>query len=384
AIFQNDLKGILAYSTISHLGLITLLLGLATPTALVAAVFHVLNHATFKAALFMAAGIIDHETGTRDVRKLSGLFKAMPYTGTLAIIATAAMAGVPLVNGFLSKEMFLTETLAARSGSFLDLLLPVLATVGSGFAVIYSVRFIHQVFFGPLAEDLPKEPHEPVAWMRLPAELLVLVVLVVGVLPEFSVGWLLDSAVRSVLGPLTPDYSLTISHGFTPALQLSLLALAGGTVAYTVFRRYLSDSPEQGPPWMGRLRVRRLFEVSVEGLMVASRAVLRVFGTAKLQPQMLVLSLVALGAGLWPFVLEAVRGAGWYLPVGPIKNDLEGPAYVAIWVIGATCAIFAGYLAKFHRFAALLTLAGTGLAMCLAFVWLSAPDLALTQLVVEI
>src|SRR5690606_31907940 len=120
AIFQNDLKGILAYSTISHLGLITLLLGLATPTALVAAVFHVLNHATFKAALFMAAGIIDHETGTRDVRKLSGLFKAIPITGTLAIIATAAMAGVPLVNGFLSKEMFLTETLAVHSGTFLD------------------------------------------------------------------------------------------------------------------------------------------------------------------------------------------------------------------------------------------------------------------------
>src|SRR5690606_4582564 len=207
AIFQNDLKGILAYSTISHLGLITLLLGLATPTALVAAVFHVLNHATFKAALFMAAGIIDHETGTRDVRRLSGLFRAMPYTGTLAIIATAAMDGVPLVNGFLSKEMFLTETLAVRSGSFLDLLLPVLATIGSGFAVISSVRFIHQVFFGPLATDLPKEPHEPVGWMRLPAELLVLVVLVVGVLPAFSVGWLLDSAARSVLGPLTPDYS---------------------------------------------------------------------------------------------------------------------------------------------------------------------------------
>src|SRR5690606_19651711 len=76
--------------------------------------------------------------------------------------------------------------------------------------------------------------------------------------------------------------------------------------------------------------------------------------------------------------------AGWFLPVGPIKHDLEGPAYVVIWIMGAVCALFAGYLAKFHRFAALITLAGTGLAMCLAFVWLSAPDLALTQLVVEI
>ncbi len=384
AIFQNDLKGILAYSTISHLGLITLLLGLATPAALVAGVFHVLNHATFKASLFMAAGIIDHETGTRDVRKLSGLYRAMPYTGTLAIIATAAMAGVPLVNGFLSKEMFLTETLAMHSGSFTDLLLPALATLGSAFAVIYSVRFIHQVFFGPAATDLPKEPHEPVAWMRLPAELLVIVVLVVGVLPAWSVGWLLDSAVRSVLGPLTPDYSLTVWHGFTPALQLSLLALAGGTVAYVVFRRYLSDSPDQGPPWLGRIKARRVFELTLDGLLGSARAVLRVFGTTKLQPQMLVLTLVALGAGLWPFALQAVRGLGWSLPVGPVQSDLEGPAYVVIWAMGAACALFSGYLAKFHRFAALLTLAGTGLAMCLAFVWLSAPDLALTQLVVEV
>src|SRR5690606_29208819 len=162
AIFQNDLKGILAYSTISHLGLITLLLGLSTPAAAVAAIFHTINHATFKASLFMAAGIIDHDTGTRDVRKLSGLYRAMPFTATLALVASAAMAGVPLVNGFISKEMFLTETLTFHTGSFLDRLLPVLATVGSAMSVLYSVRLIHQVFFGPPAEDLPRNPHEPV------------------------------------------------------------------------------------------------------------------------------------------------------------------------------------------------------------------------------
>ena len=103
AIYQHDLKGLLAYSTISHLGLITLLLGLDTPLASVAAVFHLLNHATFKAALFMAAGIIDHECGTRDMRRINGLSKYMPVTATLAIAAAAAMAGVPLLNGFLSK-----------------------------------------------------------------------------------------------------------------------------------------------------------------------------------------------------------------------------------------------------------------------------------------
>lgn len=100
ALFKHDLKSLLAYSTISHLGLITLLFGLDEPLAVVAGVFHILNHATFKASLFMAAGIIEHETGSRDMRQLSGLWKYMPITGALATVAAAAMAGVPLLNGF--------------------------------------------------------------------------------------------------------------------------------------------------------------------------------------------------------------------------------------------------------------------------------------------
>ena len=121
AIFQHDLKGLLAYSTISHLGLITLLLGLNSELALVAAIFHIINHATFKASLFMAAGIIDHETGTRDIRRLSGLNRFMPFTARLAMVAAAAMAGVPLLNGFLSKEMFFAEALSAPDAESADL-----------------------------------------------------------------------------------------------------------------------------------------------------------------------------------------------------------------------------------------------------------------------
>ncbi len=98
ALFQHDLKGLLAYSTISHLGLITLLFGLDTQLSTVAAVFHILNHATFKASLFMAAGIIDHETGSRDMRRLAGLWRYMPHTAVLAMVAAAAMGGVPLLK----------------------------------------------------------------------------------------------------------------------------------------------------------------------------------------------------------------------------------------------------------------------------------------------
>jgi multicomponent K+:H+ antiporter subunit A len=109
ALFKDDLKAILAYSTVSHLGLMTMLLGFGTPIAAVAAVFHILNHATFKAALFLSVGIVDHETGTRDLRRLGGLLQLMPISGTLALLASASMAGVPLLNGFLSKEMMLEE-----------------------------------------------------------------------------------------------------------------------------------------------------------------------------------------------------------------------------------------------------------------------------------
>lgn len=117
AMFQQDLKGLLAYSTISHLGLITTLLSLGSPLAAVAAIFHMMNHATFKASLFMAAGIIDHETGTRDMRRLSGLYRFLPATATLAMAASAAMAGVPLFNGFLSKEMFFAESVETHADS---------------------------------------------------------------------------------------------------------------------------------------------------------------------------------------------------------------------------------------------------------------------------
>lgn len=156
AIFQQDLKGLLAYSTISHLGLITVLLSLGSPLAAVAAVFHIVNHATFKASLFMAAGIIDHETGTRDMRKLGGLIRYMPGTAMLAMVASAAMAGVPLLNGFISKEMFFAEAIETHQANLLDTMTPYVATLAGMFAVTYSLRFIHSVFFGPTPSDLPK------------------------------------------------------------------------------------------------------------------------------------------------------------------------------------------------------------------------------------
>jgi len=374
ALFQQDLKGLLAHSTISHLGLITLLIGLDTPLGQVAAIFHIMNHATFKASLFMAAGIIDHECGTRDIRRLTGLWRFMPITTTLAVVAAAAMAGVPLLNGFLSKEMFFAETIEIHDNSLVDQALPYIVTVASMFTVAYSLRFIRDVFFGPPPKDLPRTPHEPPFLMRFPAELLVLACLVVGIAPTYTVGPLLDTAVRGALGTAPPEYSLAVWHGFTPELLMSVLAMAGGVVVYRALRPYLLASG--GPPLLRHINGQYTFERVLDTYVPRiSRSMESILGTQRLQPQVRVLVCIALLAGAAPLY---VQGIAW----GPPRAELD-IAFVLVWAVGVTCALAAAYYAKFHRLAALILLGGAGLVTCISFVWMSAPDLALTQLVVE-
>ncbi|WP_108459572.1 monovalent cation/H+ antiporter subunit A [Devosia naphthalenivorans] len=376
AIFQTDLKGLLAYSTISHLGLITTLLGMSSPLAAVAAIFHIANHATFKASLFMAAGIIDHETGTRDIRKLSGIFRFMPFTATLAMVASAAMAGVPLLNGFLSKEMFFSETALRDANPFVNLALPIGATIAGMFSVAYSLRFVHGVFFGPAPTQLDRVPHEPPALMRRPIEILVLACLIVGVIPGITIGPFLAAAVVSVTGPETPYYSLSVWHGFNVPLAMSAVALVGGVLLYWALYGYLQRGIE-GPPLIRNLRGQRIFErvlttISWKGAKWMERR----FGTRRLQPQLALLVLFAIGAAV-----AAVWGRLGELIAPPTRMD---PAFAAIWLVGICCAIAASYQAKFHRLAALVLLGATGIVTCITFVWFSAPDLALTQLLVEI
>ncbi len=377
AIFQNDLKGLLAYSTISHLGLITLLLGLNSDLALVAAVFHILNHAAFKASLFMAAGIIDHETGTRDIRRLSGLNRSMPFTARLALVAGAAMAGVPLLNGFISKEMFFAEALSVEAPvGFLNIL-PFAAMLGSAFSVAYSLRFIHGAFFGPDPVDLPRRPHEPATWMRFPVEILVLTCIGVGVLPAATVGPFLDLAVRSVLGNTVPYYSLSVWHGLNLPLLMSVIALAGGAALYLLLQRRLRSEIE-GEPLLRHLEGKRIFERAM--VFLSWRLARRLEGiasTRRLQPQLRLIvagAFLAGGAAVW------LRGFGpGNLPPSPVD-----PVLALVWVVSGACALGAAGLAKFHRLAALILAGGAGLAVCITFVWFSAPDLALTQLTVEV
>ncbi|MDO9115739.1 MAG: monovalent cation/H+ antiporter subunit A [Polaromonas sp.] len=377
AMFQRDLKSLLAYSTISHLGLITLLLGLNSPLAAVAAVFHIMNHATFKASLFMAAGIIDHETGTRDIRKLSGLMRLMPITGTLAVIASASMAGVPLLNGFLSKEMFFAETVYIQSTGWLNWGLPIIATVAGMFSVAYSARFVFDVFFGPpCGPGVPRTPHEPPHWMRVPVELLVLVCLVVGVAPHWSVGPLLAEAARPVVGGTLPAYSLAVWHGFNLPLLMSFIAMAGGAALYLLQRRGRALGQLAHTPLLHRFDGQRIFENVLARVSEAGRRSRYLLGTRRLQSQLLLLLVIALAgaaASLW--LTPAERGQRELLAFSPM--------FAMTWVIGAACAVAAAWQAKFHRLAALMLASGAGLVCCITYIWFSAPDLALTQLLVE-
>jgi len=376
AMFQNDLKGLLAYSTISHLGLITLLLGLNSPLAAVAAVFHMMNHATFKASLFMSVGIIDHETGTRDMRRLDGLYRSMPITGTLAIVACAAMAGVPLLNGFLSKEMFFAETVFVSASPAIEYGLPALATLAGVFAVTYSLRFGHDVFFGA-PPDCPRQPHEPVHWMRVPVELLVLACVVVGTLPAWSIGPLLATAAQPVVGGTLPEYSLAVWHGFNAPLVMSMVATAGGVLLYLAFAERFKRRVRKTAPGLLGLDGRRVFEAALALASGLARRMTRLLGTRRLQPQLLCMVLIAALAGL---------GSALVVPLtwGDRARVPATPEFALLWIIGAACAIGAAWQAKFHRLAALTMLGVVGLVLCITFAWFSAPDLALTQLAVEV
>jgi len=373
ALFKHDLKGLLAYSTISHLGLITLLFGLGTPLAAVAGVFHVINHATFKASLFMAAGIIDHECGTRDMRRINGLWRYMPYTGTLAMVAAASMAGVPLFNGFLSKEMFFAEAASFFEEHPWGWLLPGIVVAAGAMAVAYSLRFIHDVFFNGDPVDLPRTPHEPPFWMRVPVEVLVALCLLVGVLPAFSVAPLLDVAVPAVLQGPAPSYSLAIWHGVNAPFLMSVAALIGGVLVYSGRRPLFALAARLE----GRLDAKAVYDWTLGQVLSFAGSLTDRLDTGSLQRMVLLLVVSTLVLGGAGFIAGGTPLTGSVAP-----SPLDGVSLVvAVALIAVSVATV---LLHRNRLIALIVMGGVGLLVALIFVKFSAPDLALTQLSVEV
>jgi multicomponent K+:H+ antiporter subunit A len=382
ALFQHDLKGLLAYSTISHLGLITLLFGLDEPLAVVAGVFHILNHAVFKASLFMAAGIIDHETGSRDMRRLNGLWRYMPWTGALAMIAAGAMAGVPLLNGFLSKEMFFAESVAKQSTTLMQWLLPAGATLAAIFSVAYSLRFIHDVFFNGEPVGLTRTPHEPPRFMRVPVEILVVLCLVVGLMPALSIGPLLAVGAKAALfggfeGTM-PSYTLAIWHGLNLPLGMSALALVGGVTLYFALQRHANLHVLVRAPATPKTGGRDLFSMALERGKTLAQRLTDELQNDNLQRYLRLLVVVAVAAGLLPFM-----GTGTQTAAAAPQAPAVSLAFGLVWLIGTAATLATVFLHR-QRLLALLLLGAVGLVVSLAFVYFSAPDLALTQLLVEV
>lgn len=370
AMYRNDFKSLLAYSTVSHLGLITLLFGLNTPMSTVAGVFHIINHAIFKASLFMAAGIIDRECGTRDMRRVSGLFKFMPITATFAIVAASSMAGVPLLNGFLSKEMFFTESIIISEFDT-SFLLPVFATIAGILTVGYSARFIHNVFFSGDPVNLPRQPQEPPRWMRVPVEILVIFCLIVGIFPAWSVGSLLAAAAGAALqGPL-PVYDLKVWHGFNLALAMSTTALIGGVCLYSM-RTTLFKVYRQLPSINSVSTFQRVQRKATS----YSEQLTRSLDNGSLQRYMALLCTFVLLYGGWAYL----SGGGYPKVSSRLPVDATGVIALGALSIGVISATVLHH----QRLLALVLTGIVGLVVTLTFVRFSAPDLALTQISVEV
>ncbi len=367
ALFKDDLKALLAFSTVSYLGLLTMLLGFGTQAAAVAAVFHIINHLTFKAALFMTAGIVDHETHTRDIKRLGGLRHLMPITFLIGTVAALSMAGIPLFNGFLSKEMMLEEA------SHTDWLgshyaVPVMATIGALLSVAYSLRFIAHVFLGPVRDDYPHKPHDPPFGMWAAPALLTVMVIIIGVAPFLAEG-IVTAAANAVTGAdLHPH--LKIWHGVTPALWMSVAAIVGGAVLL------LLHAPLD-KAWIAapRPEAKVIFDKLVDAIVALTRAVTEFSHNGAISRYLAIFTAISIFLGWMAYsssgLSETTRGL---LPVAPV---------IAVGWLMLIVATVSVVFTHHNRFQALVLIGIIGLSISAGFAYLSAPDLALTQISVE-
>ncbi len=368
ALFKDDLKALLAFSTVSHLGLLTMLLGFGTKMAAVAAIFHVINHLTFKASLFMVAGIVDHETHTRDIKRLGGLRHLMPVTFVIGTVAALSMAGIPLFNGFLSKEMMLEE--ASHTYWWGNpWLVPALATLGALLSVAYSLRFIVHVFLGPVRDDYPHKPHDPPFGMYAAPALLVVLVVAIGLAP-FLAEPLVKVAAGAVTGGGLPDFHLKIWHGVTPALWMSVAAVAGGAVLLGLHA--LLDRAWLATP---RPEAKTIFDWVIDRSAGGSRWITERShdGAISRYLAIFVAATLALGYVAWSGGGMAAPGRA-PLPISPVA------AIGWVLLVVATLAVVVMHR---RRFLTLVVISIIGLMVSAGFVYLSAPDLALTQISVE-
>jgi multicomponent Na+:H+ antiporter subunit A len=363
ALKQDDLKALLAYSTVSQLGLLTGLIGIGSPLALATAAIYVLSHALYKAALFMTVGIVDHETGTRDLRQLGGLRRDLPLVAAAGGVAAVSMAGLPPLLGFVAKEEVFASLLESRAElaalGVVALVLMVVASIGT-FA--YSARYYLGTFEGPVVTPAHRAP---VGFASPP-----LVLGAAGLGLGLAVPWLdpLANGVALATTGTDPELHLAVWHGLTPALLLSLLVIASG-LALLRWRATVERLQARVSLVHGDTVFDRLYD--------ATLALGKRFGApaASLSPATYLTPILA------TLVLVAVTAVarGRIELTSPAAPSL--PADWAVVLLVAACIL--GVVQARSRLGAIAALGMAGFVVAGWFVLLGAPDLALTQLLVE-
>lgn len=392
AIRQTDLKALLAYSTVSQLGLIMSLFGVGSLSfhpeiqvstillsqAVFAALFHLVNHSTFKGALFMVIGIIDFQVGTRDLRRLGGLIAVMPISFTIALVGSFSMAGLPPFNGFLSKEMFFTAMLHVKQLDFftaeaITTLFPIIAWIASVFTFLYSMTIVFQTFFGKSQSETINEVGEPSVGMLIPPLTLASLVVLIFLFPNVLGDFLLKPAVHSVYPdiPVKMMGDITIWHGFNSELLMTIGIIITGTMLY-IFRDYVKKVFILFPY---ELSFDRLYNRTLAHADKTTKSITNFYMTGYLRDYF---------AYIFIFFVILLGSAFISLDVFAISVSGDQPVNFFEWTL-ATTIVIAGITILFvsSRLNAILINGYIGFAIAMFFVLFRAPDLALTQLVVE-
>ncbi|BAQ08983.1 monovalent cation/H+ antiporter subunit a [Bacillus sp. OxB-1] len=392
AVKQTDLKALLAYSTISQLGLIMSLLGFGSialregysadsiiyTQATFAALFHLINHSTFKGALFMVVGIVDHELGTRDIRRLGGLMSVMPATFTIAMIGSFSMAGLPPFNGFLSKEMFFEAVLQVRNLDIfsMGMLFPVIAWIASVFTFVYSMIIVFQTFLGKHQPDkLDRPAHEAPIGMLIAPSILAMLVLGIFFFPNLIGSYLLRPAMMAVF-PAFADASglvpeIAAWHGLNPAFWMTVGVVTVGFLLY-FFLHYWKGIYNIAPRrWSLDSIYNGLLNRSEQGALILTGR----YMTGYLRDYfayIFIFFIIAIGGGLF-----------W---TGSVTIDLSNDASITVNEYIIVCVMMVAAVAILFaksRKTAIILNGVLGYSIAILFVVFRAPDLALTQIVVE-
>lgn len=380
AIRQVDLKALLAFSTVSQLGLIMPMFAIGSEVSALAGAAHIINHATFKGALFLLVGIIDHETHTRNIDRLGGLFRRMPITSALIIIAALSMAGMWPLNGFVSKELIFEALLHPPVGPNLWTWgFAILAVLGSVFTTAYSLILAHRILFMPPSrveddvasprDDSLEHAHDPPIAMLIGPILLCGLVVLLGVYPFPFETPLYQAAAGAVLGHASHAHLHNLPIPGAP-LYMSLIALGFGALVYLQrdrIRLLLDRTPKS---WSANA----VYEGILKALQHGSERLNRGHMTGFLRDYIL----FTLGAAVLLVGFGVLRTL-----IGGVRFDL---APVAIWesVLLVMIAVGSFLVILFkRRLAAIIALGSVGASISLLFVFMQAPDLALTQLMVE-